>query len=77
MRKYKISEIKALVFSGYATDITMLNFDALKKWNDDHDVEKIGYASGACGISGGVVRDRNTGELFAITKRNTALLFVF
>ena len=77
MRRYKMSEIKSLVYCGYATDITMLTFDALKKWNKDHDIEKIGYTTGAYGISGGVVRDRNTGELFAITKRNTALLFVF
>ena len=77
LRKYTKREIKDCIRAGFATDITGLSFSELKEWRNGRNLEKIGYASGVYGISGGIIKDRNTGELFAITERTTALLSIF
>ena len=77
LRKYTKREIKEYIRNGFATDITELSFSELKEWRNGRDLEKIGYSSGVYGISGGIIKDRNTGELFAITERTTALFSIF
>ena len=77
LRKYTKREIKEYIRDGFATDITELSFSELKEWRNGRSLEKIGYSSGVYGISGGIIKDRNTGELFAITERTTALFSIF
>ena len=77
LRKYTKREIKEYIRDGFATDITELSFSELKEWRNGRNLEKIGYSSGVYGISGGIIKDRNTGELFAITERTTALFSIF
>ena len=77
LRKYTKREIKDYIRSGFATDITELSFSELKEWRNGRNLEKVGYSSGVYGISGGIIKDRNTGELFAITERTTALFSIF
>lgn len=77
LRKYTKREIKEYIRDGLATDITGLSFSELKEWRNGRSLEKIGYASGVYGISGGIIKDRNTGELFAITERGATLLTIF
>lgn len=77
MRKYTKREIKEYIRNGFATDITALKFSDLQEWRNGRSIEKIGYAPGAYGIAAGIIKDRNTGELFAMTERNTALLSIF
>ena len=77
LRKYTKREIKEYVRDGLAADITKLSFSELKEWRNGRSLEKIGYASGVYGISAGIIKDRNTGEFFAITERTTALFSIF
>lgn len=77
LRKYTKREIKDYIRNGFATDITELSFSDLKEWRNGRNLEKIGYSSGVYGISGGIIKDRNTGELFAITERGATLLTIF
>lgn len=77
LRKYTKREIKDYIRAGFATDITELSFSDLKEWRNGRSLEKIGYSSGIYGISGGIIKDKNTGELFAITERTTALFSIF
>lgn len=77
LRKYTKREIRDYIRIGFATDITGLSFSELKEWRNGRSLEKIGYSSGVYGISGGIIKDRSTGELFAITERTVALLSIF
>ena len=77
LRKYTKREIREYIRDGFATDITELSFSELKEWRNGRSLEKIGYSSGVYGISGGIIKDRNTGECFAITERTTALFSIF
>lgn len=77
LRKYTKREIRDYIRNGFATDITGLSFSELKEWRNGRSLEKIGYSSGVYGISGGIIKDRSTGELFAITERGATLLTIF
>lgn len=75
MRKYGQREIKSLVKSGAAVDITNApEAEVLTLWKR---CEKVGYSSGLYGINGGLIRDRETGEFYAITARNSNLFRIF
>lgn len=77
MRKYTLKELKNLVKIGAASDITNFDFDQMNKFLHLHTLEKIGYSSGVYGINGGLMQDRNTGALYAITRRNGTLFMAF
>ena len=78
MKKYGQREIKALVKSGAAIDIS--NHD-----NSDREAleareggfDKVGYSSGMYGLNGGLLKGHNSGTLYAITARTTALFIYF
>jgi hypothetical protein len=75
MRKYKLSELKCLVRSGMAHDLTNASTaEVMEQWKHG---EKIGYCSGTYGINGGLIRNTETGEYFAITARNSNLFRIF
>lgn len=78
MRKYGQRELKALVRSGAAVDIS--NHDN----NARHELEalegyldKVGYSSGVYGLNGGLLQGHNSGKLYAITARTSALFIYF
>ena len=75
MRKYTLSAIRVLVRDGFAHDIT--NADAETVLNIWRKSEKVGYSSGVYGINGGLLRDMETGETYAITARNSNLFRCF
>ena len=77
MKKFSKSMLKGLINSGRAADITEYDHAEVCRFTESRRLDKIGYCSGTYGISGGLLQDRKTGELFAITKRNIALLTVF
>lgn len=77
MRKYTQRELKNLVNVGAAQSLTNYDFDMMKEFLLSRRLDKIGYSSGVYGINGGLLRDSDTGELFAITARNTALIMAF
>ena len=77
MRKYTKKAIKDFVTMGLAIDITNYGFEEMANFLESHDLEKIGYSIGIYGINAGLLKDYNTGELYAITARNTALIMAF
>lgn len=77
MKKYTQSQLKALVRSGAAENITNYNFTQMNEFLHAHSLDKIGYSSGVYGLNGGLMKDTQTGQLYAITARNTALAMAF
>ena len=69
MRKFKLSEIKSIARWKYAVDITNASSrDAIPE-----DYEQVGYSAG---VYGALLQGKETGTLYAITARSTAL-FIF
>ena len=77
MRKYTQRELKNLVNIGAAQSLTNYDFNMMKEFLHSRRLDKLGYSSGVYGINGGLLQDTETGELFAITARNTALMMAF
>ncbi len=77
MRKYTQKELKNLVKIGAAESITNYNFNQMKEFLHAHSLDKIGYSSGIYGLNGGLLQDTESGKLYAITARNTALAMAF
>ena len=73
MRTYTKKELKNLVAIGAAEDITAAKWDDIKNLN----LERVGVCSGLYGISGGLLKDADSGELYAVTARNSMLLRLF
>lgn len=76
MRKYTQRELKHLVKTG-AAKILNLNFSDTKDFIENCNFDKIGYSEGVYGINGGLIQDKKSGELYAITARNTTLMMIF
>lgn len=75
MRKYTLKELKNFVRCGMAHDITNApEAEILTLWKR---CEKVGYSLGTYGINGGLIQDRETGEFYAITARNSNLFRIF
>lgn len=77
MTKYKQKDIKALVADGAAIDIT--NYDSCMHEQlqaIDHP-ECIGYSIGTYGINGLLLRGRNSGTLYAIPSRASAIYLYY
>lgn len=72
MEQYTKSYLKSLVRSGIAKDITDAPYTPTF-----NEFEKIGYCSGIYGISGGLLKDRETGQLYVILARNSNLTRIF
>ena len=71
-RKYTQRELKSMVRDGSAEDITNYSFDdANKLWKRGFDV--VGVSTGVYGLNGALLKMRDTGELMAITARNSTL----
>lgn len=75
MRKYTLSELKNLVRCGMAHDLTnATDTEVMEQWQH---AEKVGYSSGVYGINGGLIRNTETGEYYAIIARNSNLFRIF
>lgn len=77
MQKYTQKALRELVRLGAAENITSYNFSQMKDFLHSHSLEKVGYSSGVYGINGGLLQDTQTGQLYAITARNTACAMAF
>lgn len=73
MRKYKQKELRGLIACGLAKDATNYTDERLEKLK----IEKLGYSVGVYGINGGLFKDAQSGEFYAITARTAALFIVF
>ena len=77
MKKYTRKAIKEFIEMGLATDITNYGFEEMATFLHEHHLEKVGYSLGQMGLNAGLLKDCKTGEFYAITSRNTALLMAF
>ncbi len=77
MRKYTQKALRELVRLGAAEDITRFGFEEMRDFLHAHSLDKVGYSSGVYGLNGGLLQDSKTGQLYAITARNTALSMAF
>lgn len=64
----KLKEIKTLVQTGAAVDITHEPLENIYKIDSKLDV--VALSHGVYGMNGGLFKDRTTGKLYAITSRN-------
>ena len=73
MKTMKQKEIKNLVKLGIAIDITAEegNLDRYRQ------LDPIAVSRGKYGMNGGLLKDYETGKLYAITARNAALFYYF
>lgn len=68
MEKYTQKFIKSLVKNGYAVDVT----NSLSRKDIPEGYFKVGYSKGVHGINGLILKGIS-GNLYAITKGNTAI----
>lgn len=73
MRKYKQSELKRLVASGAAECVNTWSFEQINTLYHTTRLDRVGYSSGVYGLNGGLLQDLDTGKLYAVTARNSAL----
>ena len=69
MEKYTIKQLKSLVNSGAAIDVT----HAVNKTDIPESYTQVGYASGLYGCKGMLLKGCDTGKLYAVTGRTTAI----
>lgn len=75
MRKYTLSEIKKSVALGIAQDIT--NATHAEVLEIGNRCARVGYSCGIYGINGGLLQDRTSGAMYAVTARNSTLFMLF
>lgn len=74
MNRYTQKSIKSLVSAGAAIDIT--NHDGYMQEQLEAlegDLDCIGYSHGVYGVNGLLLKGRNSGTLYAITTRSSAI----
>lgn len=69
----KQKDIKKLVNSGMAEDISAINNSGKVEELMKNGYTIVGISSGAYGMNGGLFRDNVTGKLYAIVRRSTNL----
>ena len=69
MEKYTKKQLTNLVKEGAAIDVT----NAKKQSDIPEHYTQIGYASGLYGCSGMLLKGCDTGKLYAVTSRTTAI----
>ena len=69
MEKYTIKQLKSLVNSGVAIDVTNAN----SKSEVPESYTQVGYSSGLYGCNGMLLKGCDTGKLYAVTGRTTAI----
>lgn len=73
MKKITKRELNRLINSGVAYDITTAQPSELIRKN----TERIAVSRGKYGMNGGLLKNPNSGELYAITARNSTLFYYF
>jgi len=74
MRKYTQRELRNLVATGAAIDITYADNDKRVEIETTEEyLTQVGYASGIYGCNGMLFEGYNSGDLYAITTRSQAI----
>ena len=77
MRKYTQKEIREFIRMGLAISINSYEFEEMREFQNSHLLDRVGYSSGIYGINGGLLKDMESGQLYAAVGRNTALMMAF
>ena len=77
MKKISKKELKSYITLELAKSIDCLSLEECRALNAECDFEKVAYCTGTYGISGGLLKDKKTGNMYAITARNTNLFYFF
>ena len=77
MIKVSKKALRNYIALGLAKNIDCLPLEKCRALNAECDFEKIAYCTGKYGISGGLLKDKKTGNKYAITARNTNLFYFF
>lgn len=72
MRKYTQKELREYTRLKLARDLTTVDPEELPR-----HYEKIGYSRGIYDLNGGLVQDKDTGELGAVVGRSSNLFRLF
>lgn len=74
MERYTQKQLKNLVNTGAAVDITRGNNETRKQiLNEEECYTQIGYSAGVYGCNGMLLKDHKTGKLYAVTSRTSAI----
>lgn len=77
MEKYTQRQLKNLVAMGAAEDITNGSNETRRELEQKEGFyTQIGYSAGVYGLNGMLLKGHNTGKLYAITARTSAI-FIF
>lgn len=74
MRQYRQKDLRELVRLGVAEDYTNKPSEYIYTLRR---LDKVGYSAGVYGISGGLVEDTETGQLYAFIGRCSNLFILF
>lgn len=74
MRKYTQKELRQLVQLGVAEDYTNKPSEYIYTLRR---LDEVDYSSGIYGINGGLVKDTETGQLYAVIGRCSNLFILF
>ena len=76
--KYTQKAIRAMVANGTAQDLTnTADADLYFLQHSEGGMETIGYSHGTYGLNGLLLKGRNTGTLYAVTARCSALFVLY
>ena len=77
MTKYTQKQLRAMVADGIAENITNADNNVREELEKKEGwLQQIGYSAGVYGSNGMLLQGRNSGTLYAITARTTAV-FIF
>lgn len=77
MKRITKKELKSYIALGLAKSLDNYSHDECRTIRSSCDFEKVAYCIGVYGLSGGLLKDKNTGNMYAITARNGSLFFFF
>lgn len=74
MVKYTLKQLRGMVSNGLAMDVSSIGVeDAKTLKKQEEGLYQIGYSVGVYGCNGMLLQGYNTGQLYAIIGRTTAL----
>ena len=76
MTKYTLKQLKEMISSGIAADLTKATNKEYKELIANGGYTQVGFVSGIYGCNGKLLKGLKDGRLYAITSRTTAL-FIF
>lgn len=78
MKKYTQKQLRHMIASGMAEDITNHSTTEYREFIErEKSFDRIGLSTGVYGMNGGLLQGATSGKFYAITSRSTALFIYF